>query len=103
MDKVIRDGKVAVLYSPGYGAGWYSWHNIKELLFDPAVVDMVENKVHTRTIENYCREKYGEESYLGGAENLKIMWLDIGTNFIIKEYDGSESIQLKEAIDWHVA
>ena len=26
MEKVIRDGKVAVLYSPGYGAGWsYSW------------------------------------------------------------------------------
>ena len=22
MEKVIRDGKVAVLYSPGYGAGW---------------------------------------------------------------------------------
>ena len=26
MNKVIRDGKVAVLYSPGYGAGWYSWN-----------------------------------------------------------------------------
>ena len=25
MQKVIRDGKVAVLYSPGYGAGWYTW------------------------------------------------------------------------------
>ena len=103
MDKVIRDGKVAVLYSPGYGAGWYSWHNIKELLFDPVVVYMIETKVARYEVENYCREKYGEEPYLGGAENLKIMWIDIGTNFIIKEYDGSESIQLKEAIDWHVA
>ena len=25
MDKVIRDGKVAVLYSPGFGAGWSTW------------------------------------------------------------------------------
>jgi hypothetical protein len=24
--KVIRDGKVAVLISDGYGAGWYSWN-----------------------------------------------------------------------------
>jgi len=22
VEKLIRDGKVAVLYSPGYGAGW---------------------------------------------------------------------------------
>lgn len=25
-DKVIEDGKVAVLISPNYGAGWYSWN-----------------------------------------------------------------------------
>lgn len=25
MDKIERDGKVAVLYSPGYGAGWSTW------------------------------------------------------------------------------
>lgn len=27
MDKVIKDGKVAVLYSPGFGAGWFTWNN----------------------------------------------------------------------------
>jgi hypothetical protein len=42
MNKVVRDGKVAVIYSPHYGAGWYSWHGIPELLFDPAVVAMIE-------------------------------------------------------------
>ena len=41
MEKVIRDGKVAVLYSPGYGAGWFSWHGIEELLYDPVVVGMI--------------------------------------------------------------
>ena len=25
MDKVVRDGLVAVLVSPGHGAGWYTW------------------------------------------------------------------------------
>ena len=24
-DKVIRDGKVAVIISPGFGAGWSTW------------------------------------------------------------------------------
>jgi hypothetical protein len=37
MEKVIRDGKVAVLYSPGYGAGWYSWNRDQ-------VRDQVENQ-----------------------------------------------------------
>jgi len=42
MEKVIRDGKVAVLISQGWGAGWYSWHrDNQELLFHPKLVEMV--------------------------------------------------------------
>ena len=44
MNKLIRDGQVAVLVSPGYGAGWYTWHHIEELVYDPCVVAWVENK-----------------------------------------------------------
>ena len=25
MERVVKDGKVAVCYSPGYGAGWSSY------------------------------------------------------------------------------
>lgn len=103
MEKVIRDGKVAVLYSPGYGAGWYSWHSIPELLFDPVVVDMVEKKEPYYKIENYCHEKYGDEPYLGGSEDLTVAWLDVGTKFKIREYDGSESIETEDSIRWHLA
>ena len=43
MEKVIKEGKVAVLVSPNYGAGWYSWNSgYKELLFHPKLVEMVE-------------------------------------------------------------
>jgi hypothetical protein len=42
MEKVIRDGKVGVLYSPGHGAGWYSWHDVEELIYDPSIVGWVE-------------------------------------------------------------
>jgi hypothetical protein len=103
MEKVIRDSRVAVLYSPGYGAGWYSWHGIEELLYDPVVVGMVEAKVSENNIVEYCHKKYDEEAYFGGADDLTIKWIDIHTEFRITEYDGAESIQFKDDIKWLVA
>jgi hypothetical protein len=52
MKKVIKDGKVAVLYSPGFGAGWYSWHKTEELLYHPKLVEMVENNQHKEITES---------------------------------------------------
>ena len=46
-DRVIRDGLVAVVYSPGFGAGWSTWAHGEqgnELVFDPMIVDCVETK-----------------------------------------------------------
>ena len=103
MDKVVRDGKVAVLYSPGYGAGWYSWHGEEKLLYDPVIVGMVESRKHYTEIVEYCEERFGDQHYFSGAEDLTIEWIDIGREFRIDEYDGSESIELKDECKWHVA
>lgn len=103
MDKVIEDGHVAVLYSRGFGAGWYSWHGVVPLLFDPIVVEMVRTKVSDETIEEYCIAKYGPDHYYGGAEDLTIDWLPVGTEFIIHEYDGNERIECKKDMDWITA
>jgi hypothetical protein len=103
MQKKIVDGKVAVLYSPGFGAGWYSWHSIDELLFDPKVVDMILEKTSAETIELYCQEVYGTKSYYGGAEDLEVMWLPVGTQFIIDEYDGAETVTVKDKVRWTTA
>ena len=102
MQKKIKDGKVAVLYSPGHGAGWYTWHNISELLFDPKVVDMVLEKTSAETIELYCKTVY-EDHYYGGAEDLEVAWVPTGTEFVIDEYDGYESITFKDKVNWIVA
>lgn len=42
-EKYIReDGKIAALYSPGFGAGWYSWNTQHEgLVFDAEIVRAV--------------------------------------------------------------
>ena len=91
MKKIIRDGQVAVLYSPGFGAGWSTWNpTFPECIFDPEIVRFVE-------------QKYGDEFYAGGVEDLIIVYLPEGTEFVINEYDGSESVHLKEHMTWMVA
>ena len=104
MNKVCRDGYVAVLTSPGYGAGWYTWHKIPELIYDPAVVALVENKASEDEIIQYCEETYPDHSgsFLG-AEDLTITWIKEFRVFLIEEYDGNESIRFREDIDWQVA
>lgn len=103
MDRVIRDGKVAVLVSPGFGAGWSTWadRELRErLLFDPAVVAWVElGKVGDVPVDQY------DDTYLytGGADDLTIKWVPEGTQFRISEYDGSEHIVLASEEEWYTA
>jgi hypothetical protein len=99
MNKLIRDGKVAVLISPGFGAGWYSWHCKEELLFDPVVVEMLLESQHDE-IESYVEKTYGDDFYLGGVDGLTVVWVSEGAEFRIKEYDGAESLVLKEEDYW---
>jgi hypothetical protein len=99
MNKLIKDNKVAVLYSPGFGAGWYTWNYLNpEILFDPFIVKMVEDKTDSKTIELYCEEKY-PNGYFGGAEDLEIAWVEVNRDFRIEEFDGNESIMFRDNDD----
>lgn len=103
MEKVILDGKVAVLVSAGFGAGWSSWnYQYPEMLFDPKIVAMVETEQSVEAILAYCEVKY-PEGYFGGAGDLEVRWLPVGTCFRVHEYDGSESLEIKEDMHWEVA
>ena len=101
MERMIRNGQVAVLYSPGHGAGWYSWHRIEELLFDPSIVQWLESKDMDK-IEHYLTLKYPKE-YFGDLDDLVIKWIPVGTEFRVDEYDGSETIIVKEEESWITA
>lgn len=102
--KVVRDGKVAVLYSPGYGAGWFSWNSEHpDCLFNPELVALVEKRNDenyewvTHNIREKAEELYGKDDghfYTGGAGALTIEWVPEGTLFRINEYDGYESVIL---------
>lgn len=102
MNKLVRDGYVAVLVSPGHGAGWSSWNvDHDEILFDPAIVEFVE-QAQWAELEVYVKLKY-PDIYTGGMRDLQIEWLPQGTEFIIEEYDGSERLQRKNDIVWYRA
>jgi hypothetical protein len=103
-EKVVRDGNVAVLVSPGFGAGWYTWNQKHpELVFDPIIVNMVLSKVHYHEIESYIEKKYGDDVYTGGASDLDVHWVPVGAKFRIDEYDGSESLILESDEKWMIA
>lgn len=97
MDKVIKDGKVAVLISHGFGAGWFSWNSEhKELLFHPKLVDMVEQGRNDEITDEWVKENIGIDIYTGGSDGLKIHWVPEGSVFLVNEYDGSESLMTIE-------
>ena len=107
MDKVIRDGQVAVLYSPGYGAGWSTWNQEygNELVFDPGIIDLVLARKAgelPEELEAYIILKH-PDAYLGGVRNLEVKWIPVGTKFRIDEYDGNESVVLWDEEDWLIA
>lgn len=97
--KCTRNGHICVIYSPGYGAGWYTWHRIEELLYDPEVVKMIEDNTPGEKIEEYCRNTYGDECYLA-AGDLAIAYVNPHDRFYIDEYDGAESVVLESEFPW---
>lgn len=93
MEKVIRDGKVAVIYSPGYGAGWYTWNtDYPEIIFHPKLVEMIETGRQREITEEWVHSELGIRHVYCGGNDLKIEWLDECTSFDISEYDGYEEV-----------
>ena len=95
MDKIKKDGKVAVLISPGYGAGWSSWADFDQrdtLCMDARIVKPVLDGNIKRAVE-IAKELF-PDLYTGGAETLEVEWVEEGSRFEIDEYDGSESIHI---------
>jgi hypothetical protein len=94
MEKIVRDGKVAVAVSGGFGAGWSTWNEINpmdarfnQLFLDGKIDEIVK----------ICED---EELYAGGAEDVYIEWVPVGTKFVISEYDGSESLETIDDFAW---
>ena len=98
VEKIIRDGLVAVAVSPEHGAGWSTWNDADPMdarfnaLFLEGDIEGVEELAETLDI-----------GYTGGAEDVEIRWVPVGAEFIIQEYDGHESLVYKNEFLWYKA
>jgi hypothetical protein len=109
VDRLIRDGQVAVLYSPGHGAGWSTWCHEDlavrlSMLFDPQIADIRDrgDPDWREQAEAIALVKY-PEAYIGGLADLEVRWLPLGTQFRVLEYDGFESVEINGEIEWITA
>ena len=99
VEKLIRDGKVAVLISPGFGAGWSTWasDHAEFALFDKGLVELAERGASASEVEEYIKQALNNKYfYVGGWSDVEVRWLDQGTRFTVYEYDGSESLRMIE-------
>ena len=93
-----------ILISPGYGAGWYSWHRHKELIDDKILISLVEKGEHkneeeevSKEFKERCEELLKEAGkdptsiYYGGVYQLVVE--TVRGRIKICEYDGYESIE----------
>ena len=108
MEKVIKGGQVAVIIHVDYGCGWYSWHGIERLLYDPKIVEILEDEtIPSDTarawIRSYVQDLYPDKAVDGGEDRLAVVWIPIGAKFRIGEYDGKEHIVLQSQEKWLTA
>lgn len=93
MNKLEKDGKVAVIVSPGFGAGWSTWAQgyAEGMCMDADIAEAVLAEDYQRAYE------IAESKYPGAYTNqqdLEIHWVTKGEAFEITEYDGFESLQV---------
>ena len=92
-EKLERDGKVAVLVSHGFGAGWSTWDSEnKGMVFNKRIALAVLGESGELPIVAAAAEY--PNSYHGGVKGLVVEWVKKGDRFEIDEYDGSESLRV---------
>ena len=103
MQKLEKDGKIAVLVSHGFGAGWSTWNSDHQevMCMDSEIAQAVldnEMGVAVALAEEKC-----PGCYTGGIEGLTVHWVEKGKAFEIEEYDGSETLHIIGYRDYMVA
>lgn len=104
------NGKVGVLVSPGWGAGWSTW-GTPELAYDKRIVEFwlshKDDEKFMREIDAFsdnnaakCEAReffnsigYEKMPYMGGFNQICLEFVPKGVPFRISEYDGNETLE----------
>lgn len=97
MEKYIKDGKVGVLVSPGWGAGWSTWGDDglrDQLAMDSRFVQAKLDGWDKHKVEELAERVFGEDAcvYCGSWSKTEVYWISVGEKFVITEHDGHESL-----------
>ena len=95
---LMKNGKVAVAVSGGWGAGWSTWNDVSPL--DARFNKLFDEGKHEEAAA-LCEKL--DLGFSGGAVDVDLEWVDVGTKFIVEEYDGSETLRSLEELDVHCA
>lgn len=100
MRKIQKGSIVGIIIGSKSNAGWYTCHNIPELVFDPAIIDLLSSKQDSLEhslaiayeIELYCDEVYGERPFYGDTTLLSVKWVPVDSTFNVVCVDGWETV-----------
>lgn len=125
--KLVRSNQVAVVLANS-PVGWWSTHSREDLLFLPELVELIESEAYQNpvlpadrslmkadirlnlVVELLCSLGYSsldtDEWYelggidIGGAANLRVEWLPVGTEFTVSWYAAKEYLTVKDQVNW---
>lgn len=95
---LMKNGKVAVAVSGGWGAGWSTFNDVSPL--DARFNKLFDEGKHEEAAA-LCEKL--DLGFSGGAVDVHLEWVDVGTKFVVEEYDGSEGLRRLEELDVHCA
>ena len=91
-----------VILSKVFNCQWYTHHRIKELLEDPVILNFIESRSNSDTlewaygIEDYCDNKYGVRETWGDVTTLCIEYIPEDMSYTVELINGWETIIIKE-------
>jgi hypothetical protein len=88
--KLIKDGKVAVIVSPGFGAGWSTWCSGRYPDADTNA-ELAQCILDGGDRHEVARRLF-PHAFNGGLDSCVVEWVSQGEMYRIDEYDGSESL-----------
>lgn len=113
MEFYEKDGKIAILISPGFGAGWSTWDGDPSIAYDKRVVEFWlshkddwqfmhdvssipfrDNPAIEEIKQFFHSIGYDHCPYMGGFDDIVIKWVEPDTLWRINEYDGSEDLEI---------